>query len=143
MIELNLNNRSVLFKVAKKVQQNDSSIAELILTMQKIVSETKGFGLAAPQIGVSKRVIIINTPGVHQVIINPVITKRKLGKTNSIERCLSFPGFEKKVKRYRLVVVEGFTQLWIPVKFKLIGLDSFCAQHEVDHLNGINLKDTD
>ena len=139
MTELNLNNHSALYEIAEQVPENED-VSVLIQTMQQILAKTKGIGLAAPQIGVSKRVIIINTPGIHQIIINPVITRRRLGKTTSIEGCLSYPGLTKKMKRDKQIIVEGFNSIWEPVKFKLRGLESYCVQHEIDHLNGITIK---
>ena len=136
---MNLNDRSVLYRVAEKVNKDDD-VSSLIVNMIRIMQDNKGIGLAAPQIGISKRVIIVGTNNLRLVIINPIITKRKLGTTLSEEGCLSFPGLLKKIKRDKQIVVEGFNESWEPVKRKLRGLDSFIVQHEIDHLNGITIR---
>jgi len=98
-----------------------------------------GVGLAAVQIGVLQRVIIINTPKLQAVIINPVITNRGKQTKMSREGCLSFPGKMVNVKRNNIIEVEGFNADWNPVKFKCRALTAFCVQHEIDHLNGVTI----
>lgn len=145
MSKLSLNDRSVLFDVAEEVQ-NDEDVRVLIKAMRSIMFKENGIGLAAPQIGVSKRIILFKTGSILQVLINPVITKRKLGKTKSIEGCLSFPetvgkeGTPVIMHRDKMITVEGINRYGKFVKLKLRGLDSFVVQHEVDHLNGITIK---
>lgn len=138
-MEYNLNNRSKLYSMAEEVPQ-DKQVKDIITLMYSVLNNAKGIGLAAPQIGISLRIIIIKTPALEQVIINPIITRRRLGKTVSKEGCLSFPGLIKKIKRDKQIIVEGFTPDWKPFKMKLRGLESYCIQHEIDHLNGITLK---
>jgi len=137
--ELNLNNRSVLYIVAEEVPV-DEDMSGLVLKMLRIMQDSNGIGLAAPQIGESKRVIVVGTKNLRLCLINPIITKRKLGKALSEEGCLSFPGLLKKIKRDKQIVVEGFDIDWNPIKRKLRGLDAFIVQHEIDHLNGITIR---
>ena len=136
---MNLNDRWALYEIAKEVNKSED-VSTLILTMIKIMQQNNGVGLAAPQIGESKRLIIVGTPNLRLIIINPIITKRKLGTVLSEEGCLSFPGLTKKIKRDKQIVVEGFNENWEHVKRKLRGLDSFIVQHEIDHLNGITIQ---
>jgi len=137
---MNLKNRSVLHKVADEVPHN-TSVELLLHAMWANMDKGKGIGLAAPQIGESKRVIIMDTGVITIQIINPIITRRNLGKVVSEEGCLSFPGLRVKMARYKQIVVEGFNPDWKPVKYKLRGLDAYVIQHEIDHLNGKTIAD--
>ena len=136
----------VLYQVAEPVPQ-DEDTTELYRAMFDLMIASKGIGLSAPQIGIPKRLIIFisGSCNIPYIIINPIITKRKLGKMRSMEGCLSFPqtlgkqGKLVKMSRDKQIVVEGFNQYWKPVKFKLRGLDSCVVQHEIDHLNGITI----
>ena len=136
----NINNRKVLYEIAEEITPDDD-IETMIALMRYEMHNNKvpGIGLAAPQIGLQKRLILIHTPSFQKVILNPVITRTRLGKTTSEEGCLSFPGKIIKMKRHKQIIVEGFDQNWKPVKFKLRNLDSNVAQHEIDHLNGITI----
>jgi len=100
-----------------------------------------GVGLAANQVGETKRIIMIDNGGFKAVILNPVITRRYGGQINSKEGCLSFPGKLALVVRYKQITVEGFDTDWIPVAFKLKGVNAIIVQHEVDHLNAISCMD--
>lgn len=130
---------AVLNDVAKKVPQ-DENVMPILADMLHIMRTNNGIGLAAPQIGLSKRIIITTVKGKPQVIINPEIVDRRLGSCPSKEGCLSFPGLRKTVRRSKMVIVKGFNEKWEPVKYKVRGIDSMCVQHEIDHLNGITLK---
>ena len=112
-----------------------SAIGHLCDKMFALMKENNGVGLAAPQVGVMYRVIVVSVDNFHGEVINPVITKRT-GATNSIEGCLSFPGKTKKVKRAKTVVVEGEDRHGSPLKIKARGVLACCFQHEIDHLNG-------
>lgn len=115
-------------------------VAETIKEMWELLREKGGAGLAAPQVGIRQRIIIINTQKLQKAIINPQISvsdkKQKLSK----EGCLSHPGLIKKVKRHNKVILSGYDENWKPVVYKLRAFTAFCAQHEVDHLNGITLE---
>lgn len=97
-----------------------------------------GVGLAANQVGETKRIIMIDNGGFKAVILNPVITRRYGGQVNSKEGCLSFPGKLALVVRHKQITVEGYDTDWIPVAFKLKGVNAIVVQHEVDHLDGIS-----
>ena len=115
-----------------------ADIQELVENMRSVMIERKGIGLAANQIGDTRRVIIINTQHCRHVLINPIITKSYCGKCTEQEGCLSFPNEKVFVERYKRIVVEAYDQNWEKVKLKLNGIDARCVQHEVDHLNGID-----
>jgi len=116
--------------------ESGTTITELLNEMWKIMYKNKGIGLAANQVGVLKRVIIIHAEGLKLGVINPSVIARKGGKRTVTEGCLSFPGKKVQMRRYKRVILTGFDKDWNPIKLKLSGLVSVCAQHEVDHLNG-------
>jgi peptide deformylase len=103
------------------------------------VMGTMGIGLAAPQIGVSKRIIVVRVGSTKFCIINPVIVKRWGGKRLSRESCLSFPGLEKKIPRDRFITVDGLDENFQAMRRKCSNLIAACVQHEIEHLNGITI----
>jgi len=116
-------------------------VSGLIAGMWQAMRDSKieAAGLAANQIGILRRVIVINAAGLVIEIINPEIIKRSLGKVKSTERCLSFPGKKVVMVRSKQITVTGFDCNWNPIKLKLRGLAGMCVQHEVDHLNGVTI----
>jgi len=128
----------ILSQMAKEIAFGEDC-SELIVDMRKALGQTTGIGLAANQIGVLKRVILINTSDYVQTIINPVITASNNKFKNSTEGCLSFPNKSAKMKRESVVTVEGFDEDWKPIKKKCRGLLAVVMQHEIDHLNGITI----
>lgn len=122
---------------------------ELIEEMFASLGPT-GIGLAAPQLGVMKRVIVIRVPMrglgqankgnfVKHAIINPVITWAKPGMVEGMEGCLSFPGIEVSVPRYLRIQVEGYDVKWNRLVVGGKDLVARCMQHEIDHLEGRSL----
>ena len=111
--------------------------------------ENEGIGLAAPQIGVNKKIVVIDIPGDDDVqgknqliLINPKILKREGELVESQEGCLSVPGYQDTVMRYPKVSVsyqdlEGKPQEMLDVE----GLLAICLQHETDHLDGVVFVD--
>lgn len=138
MYELKLQGDPNLYLKAQEVTQDDE-VTDIIRAMFEVVTKHEGVGLAANQVGVLERIILIQTAGFRQVFINPKIVKRYPGKGQSREGCLSHPGVEVKIKRTKRIVVEGFDEYWRPIKRNLVGLPSYVVQHEIDHLNGINI----
>tara|TARA_R110000744_G_C19357750_1_gene561059 strand:+ start:2715 stop:3143 length:429 start_codon:yes stop_codon:yes gene_type:complete len=115
-------------------------VSDIIEGMFKVMRQKLGVGLAAPQVGVTKRIILIEYGATCTAIINPVIIKRPGKLVTSIgEGCLSFPGKKINIKRNKRVVVEGFNQDWEPIKIDARNLLAFIVQHEVDHLNGVTI----
>jgi len=117
----------------------ESNVNNLLDSMWATMYGQKGIGLAAPQIGETKRAIVMHVNGLKLELINPVITKMYGGKTTSKEGCLSYPNKRVSMLRYKQVVIEGYDRNWVWKKRKLKGLAAMCAQHEVDHLNGITI----
>jgi peptide deformylase len=105
----------------------------MVETMQR----TNGVGLAAPQVGVPLRVIVLQMPDEEPLaIINPEIVKRA-GEREVTEGCLSIPGYAGEIKRSVSVTVKGLDRQGKPTRIKATGLMAQALEHELDHLNGV------
>ena len=125
--------------VCDKVEKVDGKILNLIDDMMDTLYEGNGIGLAAPQIGVLKRVILIDLGEEEEepiIIINPKITAQS-GNEKDYEGCLSYLGYEGEVFRPTNVTVEGINIKGKPVTYKAAGLLARAFCHEIDHLDGI------
>ncbi len=130
-------NDNVLRQKAKKISRIDTSIQRLIDDMVDTMQSANGVGLAAPQVGVSLRVIVVQMPGEKpRAIINPEIIKRN-GEQAVTEGCLSVPGYYGELKRSAEVTVKGKDRRDKEVRIKATGLMAEALEHEIDHLNGI------
>ncbi len=96
-----------------------------------------GIGIAAPQTGVKKRVIIVQTKAGPQAFVNPKIISASLRTVESEEGCLSVPGVFGIVKRHRAVKLKAHDRHGNKVQLKAAGLEAIIFQHEIDHLDGI------
>ena len=110
---------------------------DLVAEMLRVMGEENGVGIAAPQIGASLRVIIVETPSGPRAFLNPEIIRRSWRTSLSEEGCLSVPGVFGLVKRHRAVTVRATTPEGKKETVKADGLLSIIFQHEVDHLNGV------
>ncbi len=115
--------------------------SERIRTLAKNLLETmeveNGCGIAAPQVGVNERVIIVDPGNGAEAYVNPVITARSFRTTMSEEGCLSVPGVWGMVKRSRQVTVRAFNLDGAPVELVANDLHAIIFQHEIDHLDGV------
>ena len=128
---------SVLRQKARRVPTIDSSIQQLIDGMVETMQQTNGVGLAAPQVGVSLRVVVLQMPGEEPIaIINPKMVKR-VGEREVTEGCLSIPGYAGEIKRSASVTVKGRDRQGKTIRIKATGLMAQALEHELDHLNGI------
>lgn len=127
----------ILRKKAREVEIIDDKIKELVDDMVETMHKYNGLGLAAPQVGILKRIIVIDLYDNNGVIvlINPEIKKQK-GSQIVEEGCLSFPNKFAKVERPEQVVVEALNIKGEKVKVKGSGLLAQALAHEIDHLNG-------
>jgi peptide deformylase len=128
----------VLRVKAKRVRKIDASIHRLLDEMIDTMRAAPGVGLAAPQVGVSLRVVVIETPddGLLE-LINPEIVKVS-GERRLMEGCLSVPGYQAEITRSRQVTVKALNREGKEVRLK--GVDTLLAQaleHEIDHTNGV------
>jgi len=128
----------VLKQKAKRVRTIDGSIQKLIEDMLETVRADPGrAALAAPQVGTSLRVIVIDIPDAEGVVlINPEIVKRS-GQRSVTEGCLSVPGYYGEVKRAKSVTVKGRDASGKEIRIKADNLLAQALEHEIDHLNGI------
>ncbi len=127
----------VLRQKAKRVSAIDSSIQRLIDDMVETMQQANGVGLAAPQVGVSLRVVVVQMPGEEAIaIINPKMVKRA-GEREVTEGCLSVPGYAGEIKRSISVTVKGQNRQGRAIRLKATELMAQALEHELDHLNGI------
>jgi peptide deformylase len=128
---------NVLRQKAKKISSIDTSIQRLIDNMIETMQSANGVGIAAPQIGKSLRIIVLQMPDEKpQVIINPEIVKRS-GEQEVTEGCLSVPGYYGEIKRSAEVTAKGKNRYGRAIKIKATGLMAEALEHEIDHLNGV------
>jgi peptide deformylase len=127
----------VLRQKSKRVSLIDRSIDRLIGNMVEAMHSANGVGLAASQIGVPLRVIVIGIPEQEEiVIINPQIVRRS-GERLVNEGCLSVPGYMGEIKRSTSVTVKGRDPQGKEIRIKANELLAQALEHEIDHLNGI------
>lgn len=115
---------------------SDGDPTDLVKAMTKVMFENNGIGLAAPQCGILKRVLIMGTPEHLIACINPDIVNAE-GEEKDLEGCLSFPELWLNVKRPATVNVRYQSVMGETIEQSLTGLKSRIFQHELDHLNGI------
>lgn len=124
--------------VAKPVENIDDSIETLVENMFDTMKDEKGIGLAATQVNVHKRVVVMDVSDEQNepyVFINPEIIE-KSGSTISEEGCLSVPNNYAKVDRAEKVTVKALDKKGEPFELEAEGLLAICIQHELDHLQG-------
>ena len=127
---------AVLRQKAKRISRIDSKVQRLIDDMIQTMQQANGVGLAAPQVGVSLRVIALQMPGEEpMVLINPEIVKRA-GEQEVTEGCLSVPGYYGEIKRSARVTVKGQDRHGKAVRIRADGLMAEALEHEIDHLDG-------
>jgi peptide deformylase len=140
---------AVLRQEAEPVEVFDEDLQVLIADMIETMRAAPGVGLAAPQIGVPKQVIVVefgneeneSIPEQLYVLINPEIVKQSKDNVIGIEGCLSVPGFAGDVARAQVVTVRGQDQFGKKVKIRAQGWLARIFQHEIDHIKGILYTD--
>ncbi|MDO4203046.1 MAG: peptide deformylase [Selenomonadaceae bacterium] len=125
----------VLKQIAQPIKKIDSRLRHLMDDMAETMYKCDGVGLAAPQVGQSIRLVVIDVGEGIIELINPVITHRE-GKVTDSEGCLSVPGIFGDVERAERVTVEYTTRFNKRRTLKADGLLARCIQHECDHLDG-------
>ncbi|KAB2904488.1 MAG: peptide deformylase [Anaerolineae bacterium] len=141
----------ILRKKAHKVTNfKDPKLQTLIDDMVDTMLDAPGVGLAAPQVAVSQRVIVVRLPddeeskqeygeeaGVLYVLVNPEIARASKEMLEGVEACLSIPGYFGTVDRHESVTVKGYDRSGKEVRVKAVGWLARVFQHEIDHLDGI------
>lgn len=139
----------VLRKKARKVTEFGSELQELIDDMVETMREAPGVGLAAPQVNISQRVIVVeygdeedeNKPPKLFTLLNPEITRFSQETEVGTEGCLSIPQMVGEVERPLAITVKALNRQGKPVKIKAEGWLARIFQHEIDHLDGVLFTD--
>jgi peptide deformylase len=132
----------VLRKKASAILEITPKTGEIIRDMIQMMEKAHGIGLAAPQIGLSQRIIVVSPTGDKPLaLINPEIVERS-GSFLGQEGCLSIPGLYGDVERSKTIVVEGYDVKGKAVAYEMEDLAARVVQHEIDHLDGILFTDT-
>ena len=127
-----------LKKKCREVERFDEKLHILLDDMKETLLEANGVGLAAPQVGILRRVVIIDRGEDEGIIelINPVITKTE-GSVVGLEGCLSVPGKAGEVARPKIATVKAFDRFGNPIEYTGDELYARCICHECDHLEGV------
>ena len=121
----------------------DDAVRQLALNMAETMYDEPGIGLAATQVGIAKRLIVMDLHWTEEgernprLLLNPEIVDREGREISEEEGCLSVPDFKSDVDRDAFVHVRARTLDWEEVEFEATELESFCFQHEIDHLDGV------
>ncbi len=146
----------ILRRKARPVSTFDKNLQTLIDDMIETMREAPGVGLAAPQVGISDRLIVVEyadppedeeeaepkevKPKLY-VMLNPEIVKTSEEKVLGVEGCLSIPGLVGEVERFQMIQVKGLNRHGRPMKVKAEGWLARIFQHEIDHVNGVVFPD--
>jgi peptide deformylase len=130
-----------LARKAAPVAAVNDRIRTLIRDMFETMYSAEGIGLAATQVGVGKRVVVLDVSPVDETVgplavVNPEIVSRS-GSVTGVEGCLSVPGVQGEVCRAETVEVHGMDAQGNPLRIRAAGILSRALQHEIDHLDGI------
>jgi len=130
---------------AKPVQVFDKTLQTLINDMFETMRDAPGVGLAAPQIGKSLRVVVVeytddereDAKAKKYVLVNPELVQKSEETVSDVEACLSVPGLAGEVERYESVTVRAKNRFGKPIRLKASGWLARIFQHEIDHLDGV------
>jgi peptide deformylase len=144
---------AVLRRKARAVTKFDKGLQTVIDDMIETMRQAPGVGLAAPQVGLSERIIVVeyferaedeekeDAPKKVWAVLNPEIVKSSEEKVMGVEGCLSIPGLVGEVERHAAIQVKGLNRHGKPLKIKAEGWLARIFQHEIDHLNGVLFPD--
>ena len=142
LLDVELLGAKVLRERAAHVAEVTDETRRLVRDMFDTMYHHEGIGLAAPQVGISERILVVDVAEedesrhVH-ALVNPVITWSSRDTDKNVEGCLSIPGIEETVTRPARVTVEALSPDGDPVRVEAEGLLARALQHEVDHLDGV------
>ena len=143
-LQLTLYPAPVLRKVAEPVPAFDAELEELVNGMFEVMRQSNGVGLAAPQVGLKRRILVLNATGKPEddlALVNVTITDRFGPEEAFEEGCLSFPEIYAEVVRPHNCRITAFTVQGEPIEREFDGFESRIVQHEYDHLEGVLLVD--
>ena len=130
----------VLRKPTKPVTDFGPDLKTFVDEMTIVMKDDDGVGIAAPQVGVSKKIAVVCIEGTRYVLVNPRIVSME-GEQGGEEGCLSFPGIFGEIKRAARVVVECQDETGAPRRYEAEGFTARAFQHELEHLEGKLLID--
>ncbi len=139
ILDLRIFPDPVLKQKATPVVAFDSNLKTLLKNMAETMYYEKGVGLAAPQVGITHRLVTIDVSEERtdlKLLVNPEIIKKQ-GKCSGEEGCLSIPGYRDVVERSEIITVKAQDPDGEVIEFEASGLLSVCIQHEIDHLDGV------
>jgi len=139
-LTIKLYGDQVLRRKSQEVKEINEEIRKLIDNMARLMHRNRGLGLAAPQVGILKRVIVVDVGEGLTSLVNPRIVWRQ-GRHTLSEGCLSLPGINLEIKRSQEVIVEGLNIDGEKIQLGAVGLLARVLQHEIDHLDGILIVD--
>jgi peptide deformylase len=135
LLDIQVFGSPILRRETEPVQQMTSELRQLVTDMFDTMYAARGIGIAAPQVGRSERIAVIDLDQNPIALINPVITMRS-GKSRREEGCLSIPDIHFDVERAAKVTVQALDVDLKPITIEGIDLLGTCLQHEIDHLHG-------
>jgi len=143
LLKIELLGSDILRRHADDVDGPSAELDTLIADMLETMYENKGIGLAGPQVGVPKRVIVVDVNDETGAklgafaLLNPRVVESGADPDKHEEGCLSIPGVTGVVERPWTVTVEGLSQTGEPLRIEAEGMLARCLQHEIDHLDGV------
>ncbi len=140
ILEIKKYNDSVLREKCQEVKEVDDEIRKIIDDMKETMKENKGVGLAAPQVGIKKRIIVLDLDFIKQgefELVNPKIIQKSRETEIEEEGCLSFPNVFLKIRRSKNIVAEAQDRNGGKIRIEASGFLARVLQHEIDHLDGI------
>jgi len=140
ILEIKKYPNPILKRRAEEIKEVTDEIRKLASDMLETMYDSQGIGLAAPQVGVSKRMFVVDAGSGYQVFINPKILAKK-GKIDSEEGCLSVIGSSLKIKRAKSLEIEALDLEGKKFRLKADELLSRVIQQEMDHLEGVLIID--
>lgn len=136
LLKIHTGEDPVLRKKARSITKISKKLRTLAKDMLETMYHANGVGLAAPQVGISERLVVIDVGSGPLILINPEITKKE-GENRDVEGCLSLPGRSEYVTRAERVWVTALDLNGKQINLTGEGLLARAFQHEIDHLNGI------
>jgi len=130
----------VLREVCEPVERFDSELRDLLDEMLRLMRAKEGIGLAAPQVGITRRLFVCEIEGQSMSLVNPGI-EGGVGSDNMVEGCLSLPDTQVDVRRKQEIRVAAYDARGRKKRLEATGLWARVIQHEIDHLNGILICD--
>lgn len=134
--------KEILKEPAFPIDFDLDPVEEWIEVLLKDMMDYKGIGIAGPQVGIDKQIAIVKNDPVNIILLNPKIIQKRHGNYKNKEGCLTIPGEVYKVARYSSIVIENHTRSGVAYTLSCSNKKlSACIQHEIDHLNGLCIKD--